>query len=205
MIRALFLERLLFQKSEPSSLVQWLDEISTRSTSHSSSLERAWSHTLFCWWGRSEEGSLLTERLSCLLWLGTTSGWEAGVSALLAQCPPQALSGTETTMMALDDSMWVWAGLLASNILSVLLVLKSRIVFWNYPKESPVGGKDGRCGWMQLHRHRNIDFGDLLEIRNHVASLQWLFRENKKRGNTVFRTPLPAASWLLQHLSGTHH
>lgn len=58
---------------------------------------------------------------------------------------------------------------------------------------------------MQLHRHWNVDFGDLLKIQNHVALLQWLFRENEKRGNTVFPVPLPATSQLLQHLSGTHH
>lgn len=78
MISALFLKHLLFQKSEPSSLVQWIDEISTQSTSHSSSLERARSHTLFCCWNRSEEGSLLTERLSCLLWLWTTPDGKLG-------------------------------------------------------------------------------------------------------------------------------
>lgn len=71
--------------------------------------ERAWSYTLFCWWRRSEEGLLLTGCLSCFLWLWTTSGWEAGVSALLAQTVSTA--GSRWNWDNYDGLRWLYRSL----------------------------------------------------------------------------------------------
>lgn len=151
MISTLFLESLLFQKSEPSSLVQWLDEIIY--SAHLSLLERAWSHTLFCWWSRSEEDSLVTECLSCLLWLWTTSGvgsWgvcSAGSDSVHCRLSVELRQLWWPEMTLCESELDFWP-----RIFFLFWVLKSRIVFLKLPQRIS-SGWEGWEVWMNAAPH----------------------------------------------------